>query len=1749
VANRRISELQELAGLDLVDQDLLTVVHVDEVDPTLKNRKLTISGTRQYLNTYYLQNTGGTVSGALIVQGNLTVSGSTNFATATFTGVVTVGSLIAQSGVTVSGTISGATITGSDIQGTNVNGVLGNFTTLTGGELNFTTGNFLQRISGVTITGASGAFTSLTGQTITGTTVNVQTITGNGATFITLTGNTAGFTTVTGATVTGTSGNFVSGVFTSSVSGLTVVGVSGTFTSLTGTTVTGTTANFTSGKFSTLVSGLTVTGTSGQFTTVTGVSGGFTIITGATVTGTIANFVTLSGTTVTGNAGQFTTLTGVDATFTNVTGVLVSGGTVKAATGVFTNLQFSSATVSGDLTVLGTGYFQSGVSVTGTISGITVTGTSGQFDSITGGSAGFTSVTGVTVTGTTANFVSGVFTTQVSGAAITGDTAGFTTVTGTTVTGTTANFVSGVFTTQISGATITGNTGQFTNITGASGTFTSRISGAIVTGNTAGFTTITGTTVTGTTANFVSGVFTTQISGVTVTGTTANFTSGNFIALSGTTTVVTSGVFGLGSAAAPSIAFSGDTNNGIYSPGADQVAISTSGTGRLFVDASGNVSLNRAAPATLGANYTTFTIRGKDNDFGGGIIFESLDASDRTFLYGDSGAFYVATQDARPIVFGTNGTEKARLTSAGLLGLGTSSPSFLLDANSGSTAATGRFLSTSTTSYSATSYNGGSARLTLYGGSATSSFTGTQYSHGGNVEAFFGIVQNSSALGDFVFQGYNGSAYAERLRIDSSGRVGIGTTGPAVALDVVGQVNSTTGYASNRFAVNTNPLSTTSTTQSFARFTSTGGDFYVGIESSTAGAFFSGSTAYAACLYNSASTPLQFFTGGAIRATLNSTGLGIGTTGPATNLEVSATSAEARITSTGGGNSARLTFVPGGESNPWYIYGVGRNLVFQDNATERARIDSSGRFLVGTSSTLPVYYDNISTWQGQFQVARSDQNAVANFSIWNSTASTYTNYGGVQLHLSACRSGTVGTHTSGALTSGDTIGSITFDASDGTNFRNSARIEAVVDGGVSTGDVPGRLVFSTTADGSASPTERMRLTSAGLLGLGTSTPGGQLEIFRTSTTDPSLRLRYNSTSYYGDHLMDGNGNYIIYSPAANGVTSGNLRLRAGGLFSISTNDQAATSPALTIDTSSRVGIGTTSPGTTLDCKGNITLGSQNASAANVQPTTGSGTNIAGTHLTLRAGIPTGSGASGQVQIFPSTSSATGGTSPASSASKGLYLRQQITSWDSNPGLFMLNAVFGLSASEGNRSGLVNDGTVVTIDGANNGSQSALEIVGSSNATNATQGFIRFFGSGSKNPYATIGAFTPGTSYTSGNFFINTYNSGTENTVATFTNTGRLGIGTISPTYKLHASGTTGIIKGDSAGCTFGNPSLSLTDSTHGVEVLLTPISGLGAIGTYTNHPFAFYANNGERARIDSSGRLLVSTSTARTNLYGASANPTIQVEAAGMSGSLKSIISICNNSTIGSGPTFALMASGDNSVGAVTIVNNGHQLGIVDFLGTDGTKPISAASIMAYVDGTPGTNDMPGRLVFSTTADGASSPTTRMIISSNGAAGFFNLPYIYPNTDNAASVGLNGNRWSAIWAANGTIQTSDQRAKKDITNSQLGSDFIKSLRPVSYKWIEGGKVDSGERDEDGNYIYESVPGTRTHWGFIAQEVKEAVDAAGVDFGGWVLTEKDDPDSQQALRYDQFIAPLTKALQEALIKIEALEADVAALKGA
>jgi len=139
-------------------------------------------------------------------------------------------------------------------------------------------------------------------------------------------------------------------------------------------------------------------------------------------------------------------------------------GTVKVDNITYTNAgSDTTVTVSG----LADGTAYSNLSVTGTISGATITGNTGQFTTVTAVTGIFTNtLSGQTVTGDAANF-----TTVTGGTAefttITGDTAGFTTVTGATVTGTTANFVT------VSGTTVTGDlvqatTGVFVTASGES---------------------------------------------------------------------------------------------------------------------------------------------------------------------------------------------------------------------------------------------------------------------------------------------------------------------------------------------------------------------------------------------------------------------------------------------------------------------------------------------------------------------------------------------------------------------------------------------------------------------------------------------------------------------------------------------------------------------------------------------------------------------------------------------------------------------------------------------------------------------------------------------------------------------------------------------------------------------------------------------------------------------------------------------------------------------------------------------------------------------------------------------------------------------------------------------------------------------------------------------------------------------------------------------------------------------------------
>jgi hypothetical protein len=153
----------------------------------------------------------------------------------------------------------------------------------------------------------------------------------------------------------------------------------------------------------------------------------------------------------------------------------------------------------------------------------------------------------------------------------------------------------------------------------------------------------------------------------------------------------------------------------------------------------------------------------------------------------------------------------------------------------------------------------------------------------------------------------------------------------------------------------------------------------------------------------------------------------------------------------------------------------------------------------------------------------------------------------------------------------------------------------------------------------------------------------------------------------------------------------------------------------------------------------------------------------------------------------------------------------------------------------------------------------------------------------------------------------------------------------------------------------------------------------------------------------------------------------------------------------------------------------------------------------------------------------------------------------FPYQDNTYNLGLASYKWNNIYGRTSSINTSDAREKTEIISSDLGLDFINALNPVSYKFIVGEnkeiKDENGDNvlNEDGEPTYEPVPGVRSHYGLISQEVKQALNLhTQKDFAGWTLDDPSDPDSGQGLRYGEFIAPLIKAVQELSARVAELE---------
>ena len=473
--------------------------------------------------------------------------------------------------------------------------------------------------------------------------------------------------------------------------------------------------------------------------------------------------------------------------------------------------------------------------------------------------------------------------------------------------------------------------------------------------------------------------------------------------------------------------------------------------------------------------------------------------------------------------------------------------------------------------------------------------------------------------------------------------------------------------------------------------------------------------------------------------------------------------------------------------------------------------------------------------------------------------------------------------------------------------------------------------------------DRLTIDDTGNVGIGTTSPANSIHI---KSSVPALRLE--DTNWSGSHLItdNANGDLLFTANASNtlGVDS-NIR------FQIANAERAR------IDSSGNVGIGTTSPEALLHIvPGNVgttAIGGRDINyGANLQTSSGR----SGFLVRVNNNFTNDSDNSGFMWLYPFDTggnnnykvfrSATGSTLVDKfwvNQGGGGYFASNVGIGTTNPG-----ALLHLNKSSGDTTALVQSGSVT-----------------GRFLTNATGTYV-------------------GTT-TDHKFTIQT-NSTAKVTVL---NTGNVGIGTTNPSNLLDVYG--GKI-GVQTHTNLAGSNVSIfnvkTGSTGGALFTIraedtSDDNSNWEIKTNANEELKFTVGASESMRINSEGRLLVGASSSR-----AQAGLTGQIQLEGISNNTSTLQIIKNSNSDTNGSFITLGKTRGTAVGGTTIVQQNDKLGEIRFAGSDGTNLNQAAYITTQVDGTPGTNDMPGRIVLGTTATGASTPTERMRIGNDGSVDF-----------------------------------------------------------------------------------------------------------------------------------------------------------------
>jgi hypothetical protein len=637
-----------------------------------------------------------------------------------------------------------------------------------------------------------------------------------------------------------------------------------------------------------------------------------------------------------------------------------------------------------------------------------------------------------------------------------------------------------------------------------------------------------------------------------------------------------------GTAAAPAYRFHDDGDTGMFNLATDILGFATGGSERMRITSSGNVGIGTSSPSfalqvetSANANAGVF-IRNSNTDASasgtltvasgvGNIFMRAHSAANSvwpssTMLSSDSGftgGLNIVQAGANPIRLWTNGSERMRITSTGSVGIGTTNPSF---------------------------YSG---KLTVAGGNIAI--------EGGNRALFWNTggtgVASIQGVGTNELSFSTSNSYTERMRIDSSGNVGIGTTSPAAVSGTTAlEITGASGGAGAEVVIGS--TDTTATTGDLF-----GGLAFKSIDVNGTPPHYSGIKARAADTFGGAD--LEFYVGrsnyesndprfviegpqsvsGEAMRIDSSGNVGVGTSSPARKFVVSNAGVE--------GLEIEPSLVAGqvwqvnyNRSTFAYVSSIDsaldKRFFTGSSPTERMRIDSSGNVGIGLATIDSTGYVNLETAKN----IRMDMKAVgADPAIYfdhDNFSSNTNNFISLKRTSEDMAFQVAGSERM-RITSAGSVGIGTSSPAALLHVQNASDAASrVVITHISGGNSYGGYIQSLGAGANqglafgrrfnSNETEAMRITSSGSVGIGTTSPAEKLEIANAG----SVNLKLNNTSAGIDLTIGAQA-------SAARITAGSgdkLGLGAGG-----------TADGLVLDATNNVGIGTTSPSQKLQVQG------------------------------------------------------------------------------------------------------------------------------------------------------------------------------------------------------------------------------------------------------------------------------------------------------------------------------------------------------------------------------------------------------------------------------------------------------------------------------------------------------------------------------------------------------------------------------------